>query len=187
MPKVTQQRPSLLSALQKPRATLPADSCSGCSEQAVLPWKLSRASWEDKDPLCSAQPRSVTEDPLLGPHAFLPGGLDAWVPNSTQSRLGVSCAPLVSRTCPELGAVTPGTKSGIRAWVAWWALARVVTCRAPGLLGALPYKSAARGAVCRQTGSAVACWGLWQMRLGATRLYRAVACLPHRLSHSLST
>lgn len=52
-----------------------------------------------------------------------------------QFRLGVSCVPLVSRTCPELGAVIPGTKSEIRARVTWWVLAQVVTCRVPGAVG----------------------------------------------------
>lgn len=66
MPKVTEQSRGrgVLSSPQEPSATPCPSSCSGRSEWAILLWKLNGASWEDKDPLSSAQPMSVTGDPL---------------------------------------------------------------------------------------------------------------------------
>lgn len=75
-----------------------------------------------------------------------------------QFRLGVSRIPLVSWTCPELGAVIPGTKSEIRARGTWWVLAHVVTRRVPGAVGCVALqKCCPQGCV---TGRLLLCGGM---------------------------
>ena len=87
-----EQRPGLFSSLQSratrhhyhpPNPLPPSHSCPGCSEWAILLWRLSRASWEDKDPLFSAGPRAVAKGPPLGVW-----GSDVWVPNDTPAEAG---------------------------------------------------------------------------------------------------